>query len=177
MRQTLCFSFVYNKDERIMAENTTQLTRPTKKQHQTLEFIRGFIAEHGYSPSYREIMRGCNYTSVATVALHVNSLIKRGHIVKRDKSARSLEVVGSSKNSQESGANPSKNVSDSVHELVANIESRFVSLEAEIVQEILDEVYVLTGALKVLGHHELAREYAQKINDFNNSAQATPSED
>ena len=67
--------------------------RPTKKQHELLEYLREFIAEHGYSPSYREVMRGCNYTSVATVALHINNLIKRGHVVKRDKSARSLEVV------------------------------------------------------------------------------------
>ncbi len=68
-------------------------TRPTKKQKELLSFIEAFIAEHGYSPSYREIMSSCNYTSVATVALHVNSLIKRGHLLKRDHAARSLEVV------------------------------------------------------------------------------------
>ena len=67
--------------------------RPTKKQQELLVFIEAFIGEHGYSPSYREIMNGCQYTSVATVALHVNNLIKRGHIRKRDHSARSLEVV------------------------------------------------------------------------------------
>ena len=71
----------------------TNTVRPTKKQRQLLEYIAGFIDEHGYSPSYREIMNGCDYTSVATVALHVNSLIKRGHLRKRDHSARSLEVV------------------------------------------------------------------------------------
>src|ERR1700712_1479483 len=67
--------------------------RPTKKQRELLTFIETFIAEHGYSPSYREIMNGLNYTSVATVALHVGNLIKRGHLRKRDHSARSLEVV------------------------------------------------------------------------------------
>lgn len=67
--------------------------RPTKKQRELLEFIEAFIAEHDYSPSYREIMNGCNYTSVATVSLHVNNLIRRGHLVKREHSARSLEVV------------------------------------------------------------------------------------
>ena len=67
--------------------------RPTKKQAETLEFIKSFITEHGYSPSYREIMNALNYNSVATVALHVNSLLKRGHLRKRDRSARSLEVV------------------------------------------------------------------------------------
>jgi repressor LexA len=72
-----------------------ETVRPTKKQRQLLTYIEGFIKEHGYSPSYREIMNGLNYTSVATVALHVNNLIKRGHLRKRDHSARSLEVVGS----------------------------------------------------------------------------------
>src|SRR5579884_2180434 len=76
--------------------NEKQTVRPTKKQKELLSFIETFIGEHGYSPSYREIMAGLNYTSVATVALHVNSLIKRGHLVKRDRSARSLEVVSRS---------------------------------------------------------------------------------
>src|SRR3989344_5842488 len=79
--------------ERIIMENKSETIRPTKKQKELLTFIETFIAEHGYSPSYREIMAGLNYTSVATVALHVNSLIKRGHLQKRDHSARSLEVV------------------------------------------------------------------------------------
>src|SRR3954466_6030740 len=79
---------VYNKHM-----NETQLVRPTKKQRELLTFIEKFINEHGYSPSYREIMSGLNYTSVATVALHVNNLIKRGHLRKRDHSARSLEVA------------------------------------------------------------------------------------
>lgn len=67
--------------------------RPTKKQYELLNFIDTFIKEQGYSPSYREIMNGCQYNSVATVALHVTNLIKRGHLRKRDHSARSLEVV------------------------------------------------------------------------------------
>src|SRR5258706_14416656 len=70
-----------------------ETVRPTKKQRELLTFIEQFIGEHGYSPSYREVMSGLNYTSVATVALHINNLIRRGHLRKRDHSARSLEVV------------------------------------------------------------------------------------
>src|ERR1035437_791335 len=73
----------------IMTENL----RPTKKQRELLSFIEGFISQHGYSPSYREVMTGLQYNSVATVALHINSLIKRGHLQKRDHSARSLEGI------------------------------------------------------------------------------------
>lgn len=137
-----------------------QRVRPTKKQHETLAFIREFIEKHGYSPSYREIMKGCNYTSVATVALHVNNLIKRGHIVKRDKSARSLELVAGVKEKSTTAKNSQK------PELIKEIESRFEHLEKEVVQEILDEVYVLVGALKILGHAEEVKVYSEKINSF-----------
>jgi repressor LexA len=133
--------------------------RPTKKQYETLEFIRHFIAQHGYSPSYREIMNGCNYTSVATVSLHVTNLIKRGHIIKRDKSARSLEVVSGVKESISASSNHK-------HELVKEIEARFKSLEEEIEEEVLNEVYVLVGALKILGHVDVARAYAGRINEL-----------
>src|SRR5437868_891301 len=80
--------------------------RPTKKQKELLTFIEDFIAEHGYSPSYREIMAGTGHTSVATVSLHVNNLIKRGHLHKRDRSARSLEVVAPSGKSAEPELEP-----------------------------------------------------------------------
>ncbi len=132
-------------------------TRPTKKQFELLEYLERFIAEHGYSPSYREIMRGCNYTSVATVALHVKNLIARGHVVKRDKSARSLEVV--------STITEKKNaVSNHKNELVGEIEKRFKRLEKEVSADILDEIYVLVGALKILGHADASRAYAARIN-------------
>lgn len=133
--------------------------RPTKKQHETLNFIRHFIEEHGYSPSYREIMNGCNYTSVATVSLHVNSLIKRGHIVKRDKSARSLEVVSGVDEKSDAKSNHK-------HELMKEIDSRFQILENEVEEAILNEVYVLVGALKILGHVDIARAYAGRINEL-----------
>ena len=71
----------------------TETIRPTKKQKELLTYIEAFITEHGYSPSYREIMAALGYNSVATVALHINNLIARGHLDKRDHSARSLEVV------------------------------------------------------------------------------------
>lgn len=138
------------------ANSPSGKTRPTKKQHATLDMIRHFIAEHGYSPSYREIMKECNYTSVATVSLHVNNLIKRGHLVKRGNSARSLELVDGLQESETSTSNHK-------HEIIKEIENRLKTLEQEVSQEILDEVYVLVGALKVLGHQEAAVAYASQI--------------
>jgi len=67
--------------------------RPTKKQKELLNFIDGFIKGNGYGPSYREIMRALDYKSVSTVATHVDGLIQRGWLRKRDNEARTLEVV------------------------------------------------------------------------------------
>jgi SOS-response transcriptional repressor LexA len=137
--------------------------RPTKKQKELLVFIEAFIAEHGYSPSYREIMQGLNYNSVATVALHVNSLIKRGHVRKRDRSARSLEVL--------SAPEPTKvtsNIIDPGEEkwLVEKIEHAFQQIETaggELAESSLDHLYVLIGALKVLGLEGAAQSFMPRL--------------
>lgn len=75
--------------------------RPSKKQKELLSFIDSFIKGYGYGPSYREIMRALDYKSVSTVAVHVDGLVARGWLRKKDNSARSLEVV-----SQTAASNP-----------------------------------------------------------------------
>ena len=142
--------------------------RPTKKQKELLTFIESFIGEHGYSPSYREIMAGLNYTSVATVALHVNSLIKRGHLAKRDHSARSLEVV--------TPTEPAKVTSNEIKPgeekwLVEKVEHAFQQLEQSAESEIegtLDHLYVLVGALKVLGLDGAAQSFIPRLTELKN---------
>ncbi len=67
--------------------------RASKKQQELLEFVTDFIREHDYGPSYREIMRALDYKSVSTVATHIDGLIAKGFLARKDKSARSLEVI------------------------------------------------------------------------------------
>jgi repressor LexA len=71
----------------------TETSRPTKKQRELLNFIDSFIKGNGYGPSYREVMRALDYKSVSTVATHIDGLIARGFLRKKDNSARTLEVV------------------------------------------------------------------------------------
>lgn len=71
----------------------SDINLPTKKQRETLNFIDGFIRENGYAPSFREVQRSLDLKSVSTVAAHVNGLIAKGYLIKRDGSARSLEVT------------------------------------------------------------------------------------
>lgn len=148
-------------NEKQTAEPT--VVRPTKKQKELLSFIEAFIAEHGYSPSYREIMNGLHYNSVATVALHVGNLIKRGHLRKRDRSARSLEVVHTSE--------PSKIATNQIAPgeekwLVEKVEHAFLQLEdlgGELKDASLDHLYVLIGALKVLGLDGAAQSFIPRL--------------
>lgn len=58
-----------------------------------LDFIKKFLAEHSYSPSYREIMTGLGFRSISTVAEHIENLVAKGYLEKKDGSARSLEPV------------------------------------------------------------------------------------
>lgn len=146
-----------------MAEQQIQ---PTKKQRELLTFIETFIAEHGYSPSYREIMTGQGYTSVASVALHVNSLIKRGHLKKRDRSARSLEVIKQRGSSSRSPLGPVKESEE--RWLVERVDSFFrdAELAGTLAQNKLDELYVLVGALRVLGLEGAAQSFLPRLSEL-----------
>lgn len=141
--------------------------RPSKKQRELLSFIDAFIKQHGYGPSYREIMNGLGYKSVSTVATHVDNLIAKGHVRKRDHSARSLEVVahtdpafkGTSKVSQ----TESKWLVDQITVRFAQVESHAAPARAEI-----DNLYVLVGALHVLGLTDAARSYKRRLRQLAN---------
>jgi SOS-response transcriptional repressor LexA len=144
-------------------DQTGATVRPSKKQRELLNFIEVFIAEHGYSPSYREIMTGLNYSSVATVALHVKNLIARGHLRKRDRSARSLEVVKTSTETDgpslgKIAASEEKWLVDKVHEFIEAIEAEAAPAKAK-----LDELYVLLGAMSVLGLEDAARSFLPRL--------------
>ena len=153
-----------------MAEETN--IRPTKKQREILVYIEQFIQQHGYSPSYREIMNGLDYTSVATVSLHVNSLIKRGHLVKRDYSPRSLEVVHPSKQTKvttnQVTAKQEKWLVDKITHMFKEVESSRDPLDDQI-----DSLYVLVGALKVLGLDAAAQSFIPRLSALRKKTHGT----
>lgn len=150
----------------------TDQVRPTKKQRELLSFIEAFITEHGYSPSYREIMTGLQYNSVATVALHVNSLIKRGHLLRRDGKARSLEVAHPSTDRA-----PAKTTEEPDERwLVQKIEYLFGAHESasEVTPAGLDELRTLVKALRVLGFDDAAQRFADRLRELQTKQQSTP---
>lgn len=144
-----------------------QTVRPTKKQRELLTYIEQFIGEHGYSPSYREIMNGVGYTSVATVSLHVNSLIRRGHLRKRDRSARSLEVVTITE-----GSNPINEpqshtaVSHEQQWLTDKVLAQFLQAESSerITRQQYDDMAALVRTMEVLGIKDAAANLQERLN-------------
>ncbi len=100
------------------------------------------------------------------MALHVSSLIKRGHLRKRDRSARSLEPVHPSE--------PEKVTTNQIQPgeekwLVEKVEHAFRQAEAlgvELEQTVVDRLYVLVGALRVLGLEGAAQSFIPRLSQL-----------
>lgn len=153
-------------------QTNIQVIRPTRKQKALMDYIETFISENGYSPSYREIKNGMNYGSVASVAVHVNNLIKRGHLRKRDRSARSLELVNNSGVTRIT----SNQISPTEEKwLVEKVEHAFAQAESQaagFAEDGLDHLYVLIGALKVLGMEGAANSFMPRLSALKERGQA-----
>ena len=57
-----------------------------------LQFIHGFIDERGYSPTVRDILKGCGISSTAVVQYHLDVLEKEGHIHRDPEIFRSIRL-------------------------------------------------------------------------------------
>lgn len=65
----------------------------TKRQKEILDFVQNFMAQHDYAPSYREIGEHFNYSSIGTVADHIEVLERKGYLKKDPTMARSLQLT------------------------------------------------------------------------------------
>jgi repressor LexA len=57
-----------------------------------LQFIHGFIDERGYSPTVRDILKGCGISSTAVVQYHLDVLEKEGRIHRDPEIFRSIRL-------------------------------------------------------------------------------------
>src|SRR5712692_9494719 len=65
----------------------------TRRQKQVLDFLVTFINRRGYSPSFEEIGKGLDVSSLATVHKHLDTLEKKGFIRRGYNQSRSVEVI------------------------------------------------------------------------------------
>jgi repressor LexA len=138
--------------------------RPSKKQRELLSFIDGFIKGNGYGPSYREIMRALDYKSVSTVAVHIDGLIKRGLLYKKDNSARTLEVV------KEQMAEPRiDEANEKMHRMwLVEMVTKKLAQVSEVDNKVnRNDIAILIEALRILGYkkdHATLREQFDTLN-------------
>jgi len=57
-----------------------------------LQYIHGFIDERGYSPTVRDILKGCDISSTAVVQYHLDVLEKEGRIHRDPEIFRSIRL-------------------------------------------------------------------------------------
>ncbi|HRV76092.1 MAG: hypothetical protein H6799_02695 [Candidatus Nomurabacteria bacterium] len=142
---------------------------PTRSEHQVLTFIAQFINQHGYGPSYREIMAGCGYSTLSAVSLHVDALVHLGYLQKKERGARSLSLTEKAKAPKAViEIEKQKAASLKTYEkwLVEEVEKKFMSVEDELDNVALDNLYVLTGALKILGYDAAALSFKSRLNEI-----------
>lgn len=65
----------------------------TKRQDEILNYIKKYIATHGYPPTIREIGAAVNVSSPATIHAHIANLEKKGFIRKQETKNRALELL------------------------------------------------------------------------------------
>lgn len=133
-----------------------QMERASKKQQELLSFVDGFIKGNGYGPSYREIMRALGYKSVSTVAIHIDGLIAKGYLARRDNSARSLEVV-----TTRTAEVSEKHNDETEQKLIAKLRTTDLTD---------DDRQIVMRAFKLLGYEKAARSLtAEGDEDAKNS--------
>lgn len=65
----------------------------TAKQQRIYDYIKDFIAQHGYPPSVREIAEAVNLKSPSTVHFHLKALEEAGVITRSSGKTRSIVLV------------------------------------------------------------------------------------
>lgn len=65
----------------------------TKKQGEILDFIKVYVANHGYPPTVREIAKKLKVNSPATIHSHLNKLSEKKYIKKDDSKNRAIELL------------------------------------------------------------------------------------
>jgi len=63
------------------------------KQQSILRFIRGFIQQHDYPPSIRQIQDGCQISSTSVVDYNLKALERQGFIRRDREVSRAIEVL------------------------------------------------------------------------------------
>ena len=107
----------------------------TKRQKEILDFLDGFIEEHGYAPSLEEIASHFRLSSPSTVHKHLLNLEEKGFIRRQSSRSRALLVTKSP------GASPVESIALPLlgriaagHPIEAVLDSETINVPADMVR-------------------------------------------
>lgn len=69
----------------------------TKRQKEILDFLKAYLAENGYSPTFEEIATAFGFSSKGTVYKHIKALQSKELIRHEWNRTRSLEIISTDK--------------------------------------------------------------------------------
>lgn len=75
----------------------------TPKALKALIFIDGFIKEHGYAPTFREIADGTGVKHPSSAQRFVESLVRRGYLLAADRLWRGISITDEGKSAAAQG--------------------------------------------------------------------------
>jgi repressor LexA len=65
----------------------------TRRQRQILDYLKSYIEDHQYAPSFEEIAAHFSFSSLATVHEHLTNLERKGFINRSHNESRSIELI------------------------------------------------------------------------------------
>ncbi|MCL0029277.1 transcriptional repressor LexA [Dehalococcoidia bacterium] len=68
--------------------------KTSRRQQQMLEFIQGFMDDHQFPPTVRDIQNGCEISSTSVVDYNLHKLQTHGFLKRRPDVSRGIELVG-----------------------------------------------------------------------------------
>ena len=69
----------------------------SERQESILTYIKGFLDEHSYPPTVRDIQTGCNISSTSVVDYNLRILQRDGYLKRETEVSRGIELLGSNK--------------------------------------------------------------------------------
>jgi repressor LexA len=125
----------------------------TKRQEQTLDFIRSSIRDRGYPPTLREIGEHMGIRSTNGVNDHLRALERKGYLRREDMKSRALRVVGEQETAASftAGSTPGSSEDDTVEVQVLGRVAAGLPVFAE--ENVIDSVRV--DRMLVKGSHDV----------------------
>lgn len=125
----------------------------TKRQEQTLDFIRTSIRDRGYPPTLREIGEHMGIRSTNGVNDHLRALERKGYLRREDMKSRALRVVGEQDNAPAPATGSGSSDDDTIEVQVLGRVAAGLPILAE--ENVIDSVRIdrmmLKGSQDVFG--------------------------